>query len=132
MSHIASCTTKLVNVNQEIMNLALEQVAERHQGAQLGVPVYRAPNARWSIGVPHKRNPWDTHGTARVALVEDAEGRLTFVYDTDYAEAAQALQAEIVQEYVALALKVALVRQGYRVQDAAGQQGTRSIVGVMA
>jgi hypothetical protein len=67
-----------------------------------------------------------------VALVEDAGGRLTFVYDSDYAEAAQALQAEMVQEYVALALKVALVRQGYRVQDETRQQGTRSIVGVMA
>jgi hypothetical protein len=43
-------------------------------------------------------------------LVEGAGGRLTFVYDSDYAEAAQALQAEIVQEYVALGLKVALVR----------------------
>jgi hypothetical protein len=65
------------------------------------------------------------------ALVEDAGGRIAFVYDTDYEQAAQALQAEIVQEYVALALKVALVRQGYRVQETAGQQGTRSIVGVM-
>jgi hypothetical protein len=132
MSHVARCTTKLVNVSQEIMNLALEQVAERHQGTRLGMRVRGAPNARWSISVPARRNPWDIHGTARVALVEDAGGRLTFVYDTDYEQAAQALQAEIVQEYVALALKVALVRQGYRVQDEARQQGTRSIVGVMA
>jgi L-ascorbate metabolism protein UlaG (beta-lactamase superfamily) len=95
------------------------------------VKVRGAPNARWSIAVPHKRNPWDIHGTARVALVEDAGGRITFVYDSDYAEAAQALQAEIVQEYVALALKVALMRQGYQVQNVPGQQGTRSVVGVM-
>jgi L-ascorbate metabolism protein UlaG (beta-lactamase superfamily) len=132
MSHIARCTTKLVNVSREIMDLALEQVAERHRVARLGVRVRRVPNARWSIAVPHKRNPWDIHGTALVALVEDAGGRLTFVYDTDYEQAAQALQAEIVQEYVALALKVALMRRGYQVQETAGQQGTRSIVGVMA
>jgi hypothetical protein len=132
MSHIARCTTRLVNVDQAIMDETLRQVAERHPGAQVGVKgVYGVPsNARWSIGVPTDYRPgWNPTGVAGVAIVEDARGVITFVYDTDSPEAA-ALKAEIFQEYTALALKVALLRQGYSVQEAAGQPGARTVVGV--
>jgi hypothetical protein len=136
MSHIARCSTKLVNVKQDIMDEALRLVAERNQAAT-GVKVQGATNARWTIGVPPRTSENVEHQyfwrsqPAHIAFVTAADGMLQVIHDQDYTDTTRRIQAEVVQEYMALALRIALARLGYRVEQEQ-VEGARVVMGAMA
>lgn len=122
MSHIATATTQLVNVNADIMTETLERVTARHQDA-----AFTAVEQGWRVDLP-VQSPWGKmQGWIEVA--PNLQGQIGFRYDTDYQDIAKQLQAEIVQEYTSLALQVAMLRAGWtNVQQLADEPGIRSVI----